>query len=313
MRSSFAVQEQGNARHGSAHAVGFADIEIEHRVEVVALIVDRHAHGEIRANDGATEAFERRYFHLLHGMNHGAEEFSSLPYLNLEIGLLGAGVLPVIFRLRFANGSDAMHSWREVHLTVRSHKETCPVAFQIVSLQGHGAAILQQTLNVSSVIKERKTYVCRGGSGIWILKIAIKVGATLLEIQGREGFQRRNDSRGRLDANHDALVGTESVGCASADTLCAGREERQLEVAVVHASPTPVEVEHSRAVVTVAHKGVTRTERCAGMKHGAPSREFGIDKVFPLTDGKVRLIEKFDVGVVTEIGFQHIGTVRQVS
>lgn len=94
-RGCFALmQEQGGACKGRFATVGLADIEVEHGVGVVALVVDGYPHFLTCAYNLAADAFELRDFGFDDRVEYEAVGNVVGSNLDFKIGLLASALDP---------------------------------------------------------------------------------------------------------------------------------------------------------------------------------------------------------------------------
>ena len=107
-----------------------------------------------------------------------------------------------------------------------------------------------------------------------------------------------------LHAHHYGLAHGVAVGTGrAADALVVGRHDRKHEITVVHATPSPVHVEASVAVIAVTHPLVATGKVAVVTAHHERMAlgQLRVDKVFPSVVGIVVVNGVIQIGIVVEI------------
>ena len=107
-----------------------------------------------------------------------------------------------------------------------------------------------------------------------------------------------------LHAHHYGLAHGVAVGTGrAADALVVGRHDRKHEITVVHATPSPVHVEASIAVIAVTHPLVATGKIAVVTAHHERMAlgQLRVDKVFPAVIGVVVVAGMIEIRIVAEI------------
>ena len=107
-----------------------------------------------------------------------------------------------------------------------------------------------------------------------------------------------------LHAHHYGLAHGIAIGAGgAANALVVRRHHGKHEISVVHASPSPVHVEASVAVVAIAHPLVATGEVAVVAAHHERMAfgKLSVDEVFPAVVGVVVVAGMIEIGIVAEI------------
>ena len=74
--------------------------------------------------------------------------------------------------------------------------------------------------------------------------------------------------------------------CTATDALAVRISKRQHEIVIAHATPSPVHVEETFAIIAINNKLVASDICLTRIKNRTPGSQFSIDDILPLTCGK---------------------------